>query len=165
MTITAQVCENCGETTQFDDDPTGMGLRPVHVACSNCHLIDIGECPPESDYVCRPLAYMELIRKKLGPEPRGAKLVLGYESGMGCSSVKIWCQESRPDSFIYSILASEYGPETWKDTAPLDADEIVDRRDDVITAEDIERWHRVIADCNRRALAYRRNGYSVVPGF
>jgi hypothetical protein len=101
--------------------------------------IDIGSTPPEEDcaqvgsinYREKALEechrYIDVIRKKLGPEPQGARLgIRSNEHDFG-TYYEVVCYYSDEDGLNYALACEGYGPKTWDDIAPVSLEEIFEK--------------------------------------
>lgn len=93
-------------------------------------LVYLGPCPPdepavqvgEEGYEERALEeckrYIEVIRRKLGTEPDGAKLKVRWEGHDLGRYVEVVCyfDDRFPAAFDYAMRCESEGPQTWEDS-------------------------------------------------
>jgi len=65
--------------------------------------------------------YIELIRKKLGPEPEGARLKITSNSHDFGTYYEVVCEydDEFPEAINYAYACDSDGPKTWDDTTPV----------------------------------------------
>ena len=97
-------------------DEMGIGPAPCDEKCAQVGEENYHERAREESR-----RFIELIRKKLGPEPPGARLTITSNPHDFGTYLDVVCrfQEGDEEALAYALLCESEAPRTWQDDQPL----------------------------------------------